>query len=161
MKQKLTSRFPLIVRALALVVWGLPIWIAIWYFVPSSVLLEWRWAVIGFAVYQLAFLCILLALMKDVWIDENNIYLATLFRKSQAPLEAITSITEDSRGRIRQIKLTLAQPNDIGEKLTFTPYHSFAFFKSHPVTEEINRLLQSRSQQLKRYSDGLHFTLGQ
>lgn len=155
MKQKLTSRFPLFVRTLVLVVWALPFWAAVLYFVPPSILLEWRGAVIGFAVYQLLFLCIFIWLLKDVWIDENYLYLATLFRKSQAPLETITLVTEDSRSRARRIKITFAQQTDIGAKLSFTPYFSFALFKTHPAVEEIKRMVLDKKHRMEKYGAGL------
>ncbi|MFN7927842.1 MAG: hypothetical protein U0Y68_07830 [Blastocatellia bacterium] len=142
MKQKLTSRFPLFVRALALVVLGLPFWIVVYSFVPHAMLREWRWAVVGFALYQLLFLGILILRLKDVWIDENYLYLATFFRKAQAPLEAIASITENNRGRITQIKMLFTRPTDIGTKLSFIPY--FSFFQNHPAMNEINRLVMNK-----------------
>ncbi len=155
MNQKLTSRFPLFVRALVMTVWGLPFWVAVFYFVPPSILLEWRWAGVALAVCQLLFLCFLILRLKDVWIDENSIYLATLFRKSQAPLEAITSVTEDNRGRVKEINIVFAQQTDIGTKLSFIPYFSLAFFKKHPAVDDIERLVMDKNQRMERYGAGL------
>ena len=155
MKQKLTSRFPLLVRALFITVGALPFWVAVFYFVPPSILLEWRWAGVALAVYQLLFLCFFILRLKDVWIDENYIHLATLFRKSQAPLEAITSVTENNRGRVKEINVVFAQQTDIGTKLSFIPYFSLAFFKKHPAVDDIERLMLNKNQRMERYGAGL------
>ncbi len=153
MKHLLTSRFSLVVRAFALAGLALPFWIIMHFvlplFVPTSVLREWRWGVVAIAFFQIVFVSIFILRLKDVWIDEDYIYLATLLRKAQAPLEAITSIEENIQGRKRQINIIFGQPTEIGQKLLFIPYFSFSSLKNHPVTEEIRQHVIDKQQRMQ------------
>jgi hypothetical protein len=155
MKHLLTSRFPLVVRAFTLAGLTLPFWLALHVvlprIVPSAILHEWRWAVVGMAVFQVLFLSIFILRLKDIWIDEDYIYLSTLLRKAQAPLETITSIEENIQGRKRQINIIFGQPTEIGTKLLFIPYFSFSSFKKHPVTDEIRQHVRDKQQRMQRH----------
>lgn len=152
MKRLLTSRFPLVVRAFTMAGMVLPFWIAMHVvlplIVPSDILHEWRWAVVGVAVFQIVFVSIFILRLKDIWIDENYLYLTTMFGKSEIPLEAIASVTENTRGRITQIKIIFAQQTGIGNSLTFIPYFSWAFFKQHPAVEEIMQFVKSKERRM-------------
>ena len=152
MKRLLTSRFPLVVRAFALAGMVLPFGIVMHFvlplIVPTSVLHEWRWAVVGVAIFQILFLVILILRLKDIWIDENYLYLNTMFRNSEVPLEAIASVTEDTRGRITQIKIIFARQTGIGNTLTFIPYFSLRFFQKHPAVEEIMEFVKRKERRM-------------
>ena len=90
-------------------------------------------------------------------LDETTIPDATVAEAPapEAPLETITLVTEDSRSRARRIKVTFAQQTDIGAKLSFTPYLSFALFKTHPAVEEIKRMVLDKKQRMEKYRAGL------
>ncbi len=153
MKRLLTSRFPLVVRAFALAGMVLPFGIVMHFVLPlivqTSVLSEWRWAVVAIAVFQILFLVIFILRLKDVWIDENYLYLTTMFRNLEIPLEAIASVTEDPRGRITQIKIIFARQTGIGNSLTFIPYFTFRFFQKHPAVEEIMQFVKSKERRMQ------------
>ena len=155
MKQQLSSRFPLVVRAFTMAGMVLPFWVAVHFILPriasSSMLIEWRWAVVALAAFQIAFVTIMILRLKDVWIDEDYIYLSTLLRKAQAPLEAITSIEENIQGRTRQINIIFGQPTEIGKTLLFIPYFSFSSLKNHPATEEIRQHVVDKQQRMQRH----------
>ena len=155
MKQQLSSRFPLFVRAFTMAGMVLPFWIAVHFALPriasSSLLIEWRWAVVALATFQIAFVTMMILRLKDIWIDEDYIYLSTLLRKAQAPLEAITSIEENILGRKRQINIIFGQPTEIGTKLLFIPYFSFSSLKKHPATEEIRQHVRDKQQRMQRH----------
>ena len=155
MKRQLSSRFPLFVRAFAMAGMVLPFWVAVHFVLPrivsSSMLIEWRWAVVALAVFQITFVTIMILRLKDVSIDEDYIYLSTLLRKAQAPLEAITSIEENIQGRTRQINIIFGQPTEIGKKLLFIPYFSFSSLKNHPATAEIRQHIMDKQQRMQRH----------
>ena len=155
MKQKLSSRFSMFARVLLSVLWQPIVWAVGLYFLPHSILVKWQGGVVALVVFQLLVVCFYVLRLKDVWVDENYLYLATLFKKSQAPLEAITSVTDRTQGRARLIEIIFAQPNDIGPKLSFIPYFSFSSVKNHPVTSEIRRLVTNKNQRMERYGAGL------
>ena len=155
MKHLLTSRFPLVVRAFTMAGMVLPFWIAVHFVLPriasSSMLIEWRWTVVALATFQIAFVTMMILRLKDIWIDEDYIYLSTLLRKAQAPLETITSIEENIQGRKRQINIIFGQPTEIGKKLLFIPYFSFSSLKKHPATEEIRQHVIDKQQRMQRH----------
>ena len=151
MKRLLTSRFPLVVRAFALAGLVLPFGIVMHFVLPliqTSVLSEWRWAVVGIAVFQILLLVIFILRLKDIWIDENFLYLTTMFRNLEIPLEAIASVTENTSGRITQIKIIFARQTGIGNSLTFIPYFSFRYFQQHPAGEEIRQFVKSKERRM-------------
>lgn len=152
MKQQLSSRFPLFVRAFTMAGMVLPFWVAVHFVLPriasSSMLIEWRWAVVALAAFQIAFVTMMILRLKDVWIDENFLYLTTLFRNSKIPLEAIASVREDTRGRMTQIKIIFLRQTSIGSSLTFIPYFSLRFFKDHPAVEEIRKYVESKERRM-------------
>lgn len=153
MKHLLTSRFPLVVRAFALAGLVLPFGIVLHFvlplFVTTSVLREWRWAVVAGAMFQILLLVIFIMRLKDVWIDENYLYLTTMFRNVEVPLEAIAAVTENTSGRMTQIKIIFARQTGIGNSLTFIPYFSFGFFKEHPAVEEIMQFVKSKEMRMQ------------
>ena len=155
MKQQLSSRFPLFVRAFTMAGMVLPFWVAVHFILPriasSSMLIEWRWAVVALAVFQITFVTIMILRLKDIWIDEDYIYLSTLLRKAQAPLEAITAVEENTLGRRWQINVLFGKPTEIGEKLSFVPYFSLMSIGKHPVTAEIRQLVMDKQQRMQRH----------
>ena len=149
MKRLLTSRFPLVVRAFALAGLVLPFGIVMHLVLPTSGLQEWRLVVLGVVIFQILLLVILILRLKDIWIDENYLYLTTMFRNLEIPLEAIASVTEDTRGKITQIKIIFARQTGVGNSLTFIPYFSFRAFQNHPVVEEIRQFVKSKERRMQ------------
>ena len=149
MKRLLTSRFPLVVRAFALAGLVLPFGIVMNLVLPTFGLQEWRLVMLGVVIFQILFLVILILRLKDIWIDENYLYLTTMFRNLEIPLEAIASVSEDTRGRITQIKIIFARQTGVGSSLTFIPYFSFRFFQNHPVVEEIRQFVKSKERRMQ------------
>ncbi len=153
MKRLLTSRFPLVIRAFALAGMVLPFGIVMHFVWPLivqiSVVSEWRWVVIAVMVFQILLLVILILRLKDIWIDENFLYLTTMFRNLEIPLEAIASVTENTHGRITQIKIIFARQTGIGSSLTFVPYFSFRYFQQHPAVEEIRQFVKRKERRMQ------------
>jgi hypothetical protein len=88
--------------------------------------------------------------LKYVSIDENFLYVTNSATEVQIPLSHIEKVSENFLGRPKLITLTLTQPSQFGEKIVFVPENlMFAAFRSHPVVEEIQSLVEAKRQGLR------------
>ena len=83
--------------------------------------------------------------LKVVSIDEEFIYVSQGRKEIKIPLAHIEGVTENFWANPKLIKLKLNRPSELGMQIVFVPTRlSFAALRTHPVVEEIKRVVQLR-----------------
>ncbi len=95
--------------------------------------------------------------LKDVFADENTLYITGVWRKITVPLMNISKISESWWGRNvvnTVIHVHLKEPSSFGRKVIFTPPLTLSFvFKGigkHPMVVELEKLIVRAKERTKR-----------
>ena len=82
--------------------------------------------------------------LKLVSIDEKALYVSGYRKEIQIPFSHVKEVKENFGSRPKVITLTLNQPSKFGGKVLFVPAPlSFGPLRSHPVVEQLRKLISS------------------
>ncbi len=86
------------------------------------------------------FLWFLCGALKRVRVDDHFIYVSNYLREVSIPLSLIDDVTENRWINIRPVTVYFRAKTAFGNHIVFMPKSQFAFWRSHPVVEELKNL---------------------
>lgn len=81
--------------------------------------------------------------LKAIWIDEENLYISNYFKEIVVPFNQITSIQETNFGNRKAIRINFRSKSEFSDKVKFLPKFHLAFFKTHPIIDELNKIIRN------------------
>ena len=145
MRRKLSSQMTFLLKFIFPVIWvpffGLStFWIVIVGLQDTQVLLP----ALGFVFAWIAgsaFLYWSCIRLKEVSVNDRQLYVSNYRKEITIPLTEISDVTENVWLNIHPVTIHLSSPSEFGSKIVFMPtYRYFVFFGSHPVVDELKKI---------------------
>ena len=118
--------------------------IALWADINAPIHTKWIFLIV--LVVGSLFICWSSVQLKRVWVDGKKIYISNYLKKITLPLNTIKSVSENRWINIHPVTIYFRRPTEFGSKIMFMPkFRMFLFWGSHPVVNEIKRMVQQAS----------------
>lgn len=83
--------------------------------------------------------------LKKVSVFGEFFYVSNFLKEIKIPITDVEKITENVFVNHHPITIHLTEKSEFGRKIVFMPtFRLFAFFSSHPITEELRGLVRSK-----------------
>ncbi len=83
--------------------------------------------------------------VKQVKIDENNLYISNFIKEIKVNKKNITNITERKFTYQKRVWIHFKQPTEFGRKIIFVPKQRwYLFHSSHPIVSELKKYANLR-----------------
>jgi hypothetical protein len=102
---------------------------------PAILILPLFMGVLGFVVMK----CLVLDLVDCVWDAGTELVVRDKGLEDRTPLRNILNIGHANFSNPPRITLSLREPSRFGTECTFSPPLNFAFWKTHPLAQELIR----------------------
>lgn len=88
--------------------------------------------------------------LKKVCVFGDFLYVSNFMKEIQISLTEVEKITENILAGHNPVTIHLKTPSEFGRKILFMPtFRFFAFFSSHPITDELRNLVMCKKLDLK------------
>ena len=96
-----------------------------------------RWIFLAATVGGSAFILAIVAPLKRIAMDDENLYVSNYRREIVIPLRDVESVTENRWINIHPVTLHLRRESEFGSKIIFMPPARWFNFPSHPIVKTI------------------------